>query len=292
MNLLEGVDHRLLLAHHERDAGAGLGQNVDQQAVGLLQRPDEGLVVTGDQRCRIFEKLLARAVALAPAVHGSDHILAGHRRAVVELEPVAQSELIHLAVFADGPLVDHLRLRVELGIAGEERVVDHQPVDAGDGLRRPERVERADIRMHGDTQRLGLLRRRRHGHRHRCQHGEGRREPELKCCFARHHRPSVLIAVVVAEDQPRSRVRVEQPDRTVDPHVFELMVGAAQGRVAAAKGYWFRSPSSRQTNSYHPPRGRNADRTRQQVKYWQLRQFGARPLGSDLCRNLRSSDVA
>jgi len=77
----------------------------------------------------------------------------------MELEPVAQREAVGLAVVADGPAVDHLRLRLELDVAGEQRVVDHVGVDADDGLRAPEGIDRAHVGMHRHAQGLGLLRR-------------------------------------------------------------------------------------------------------------------------------------
>jgi hypothetical protein len=72
-------------------------------------------------------------------------------------EAITQGEAVGPAIVAHRPALHHLRLRLELVVAGEERVVDHHAVDAGDGLRGPEGIERADIRMHDDLQRLLLL---------------------------------------------------------------------------------------------------------------------------------------
>ena len=49
-----------------------------------------------------------------PALERGDHVLGGDRRAVVELQPVAQRERVDELVRADLVLADHLRLRVEL----------------------------------------------------------------------------------------------------------------------------------------------------------------------------------
>ncbi len=168
LDLLEGINQGLFLAHHERNAGARLRQRVDDEAVGLLEAPHEGLVVLRCQRFRVAHELLAGAVTLAPALHRRDDIFARHRRTIMERQAVAQRERVDLAVIAHCPLVDHLRLRIEVAIEREERVVDHHAVDARDRLGGPERIQRADVGVHGDTQHLRLLRqRRRRRQRHR-----------------------------------------------------------------------------------------------------------------------------
>ena len=156
LNLLHWVDQGLLFAHDEGNAGAGLGQDIDQQAIGLGQGPHKGLGVLGHERGGEAHQLPASTVALAPAVHRGDDVLRGHRGSVVELEAVTQLEGVDLAIVTDSPGIDHLRFGVEVHIAGEQRVVDHQAVNAGDGLRRPEGVERANIGVHHGAQDLRL----------------------------------------------------------------------------------------------------------------------------------------
>jgi hypothetical protein len=83
-----------------------------------------------------------------------------HRRTIMEGEARAQREGPGQLVVAGGPGIDHLRFRVEVYIAGEQRVVDHQAVNAGDSLRRPEGVERAYIGVHHGAQNFILRQRR------------------------------------------------------------------------------------------------------------------------------------
>src|SRR3546814_20376902 len=109
LDLRERVGQRLLLPHDERDAGAGLGEDVDQQAIGLDQDPHESLVVLGGDRGGVAYELLAGAVALAPAVHGGDHVLRGHRRAVVAHQAVEPLEGKGKEVVTELPPTPHLR---------------------------------------------------------------------------------------------------------------------------------------------------------------------------------------
>jgi hypothetical protein len=72
----------------------------------------------------------------------------------VELQSVAQRERVGELVGADLVLADHLRLRIELLVVAEQRVVDQHRVDARDGLRGPDRIKRAHVGVHHGAQHL------------------------------------------------------------------------------------------------------------------------------------------
>ena len=63
----------------------------------------------------------------------------------MKLQSIAQRKGIDELVPADVVLADHLRLRIELLVVAEQRVVDEHPVDAGNRLRGPDRIERAHV---------------------------------------------------------------------------------------------------------------------------------------------------
>ena len=67
------------------------------------------------------------------------------RRAVMEFQPVAQGEGPGELVVGGRPLVDHLRLDLEVAVQREQRVVDHVAVVAHDVGRRPDRIEDLQI---------------------------------------------------------------------------------------------------------------------------------------------------
>jgi hypothetical protein len=160
------VDHRLLLAHHHRHRGAGLAERREDLAVGLLEDDLERLLVDRLDAVGEQQQALAGRVARAPATDRGDDVARRDGRAVVPAQPVAQRHRVGQLVGADVVLADHLRLRDEVVVDAEQRVVDQQPVDPGDGLRRPVRVEGAHVGVHHGAQDL-LLRGRDGG-------GEGR----------------------------------------------------------------------------------------------------------------------
>ena len=53
----------------------------------------------------------------------------------------------------DGPVSHHLRLRLEIAVEAEQRVIDEVSVRAADLRRRPDRIEDLQIRMHDDLER-------------------------------------------------------------------------------------------------------------------------------------------
>ena len=101
-------------------------------------------------------QLLPHRVALAPALDRGDHVLAGDRLAVVELEAGAQREGPQALVGAHRPLLHHLRLDLVLLVGAEQRVVDHVAVVARHELRGPDRVEDAEVRVRHHAQDLVL----------------------------------------------------------------------------------------------------------------------------------------
>src|SRR4051794_10282227 len=71
-------------------------------------------------------------------------------------QPVAQGELVSELVGAFVVFLDHLRLDLALAVHGEERVVDHVAVVAGDVGSGPDRVDDLEVGMHDRFE--GLLR--------------------------------------------------------------------------------------------------------------------------------------
>ena len=147
-DLLVRIALGLLLAHHPAVRGRELGERPDQEPVGLGQHDLERPVVVRRRVLDAAEEVLAGAVAGRPAPERRDAIGRRHRRAVGELETVAELESVAELVVRDAPFADHLRLRVEIRVHGEERVVDHGAVIGGDVRGRPNRVEHAKIGMH------------------------------------------------------------------------------------------------------------------------------------------------
>ena len=157
LDLLLRVGERVLLAHDGGDRAAALAEQFQHHAVGFAQHHLESLVVDRLERRDIAQQALADAVLGAPALERGDDVLGGDRRAVVEFEPVPQSESIGETVGADLVLADHLRLRLLVGVVAEQRVVDQRAMDVGDGLRGPDRIDHAHIGVHHGAQHLFLV---------------------------------------------------------------------------------------------------------------------------------------
>ncbi len=159
----------------KRSGVVGLRHQVDDEAVGLLQRDGEGLVVLLGDVLDAQHHVLAAAVARRPAPDRGDDVVRGDGRAVRELQAVAQLEGVGELVVRDAVFRHHLRLRLHVLVEREQRVVDHRAVVGGDVRRRPDRVEGAQIPLHHGANRLagGGLRAQ---HRRRLgQRGGGRR---------------------------------------------------------------------------------------------------------------------
>ena len=145
---------------------------------GSLQAEDECAVISGTEFVERGLDALGEAVTLHPALNRRDAVGCADRRAVVELEPVAQPEAPCQAVIGDLVALAHLRLRREVAVPPIQRVPDHVAEVAGDRGRGPDRVGVLQIAFGYELQRL----RRRLGDRRarqagrRCNGGTGRGE--------------------------------------------------------------------------------------------------------------------
>ena len=80
------------LRHHEGHVGAGLGERLEHEPVGLLERHADGLCVRRLEAGDEGHELLPHGVAGPPALDRGDAVLGRDRLAVVPCEPVAQGE--------------------------------------------------------------------------------------------------------------------------------------------------------------------------------------------------------
>ena len=148
------------LGHDEQRHRRRLGERLQHQAEGLLEHDAEGAVVDRVHRLRHPGEQAALHVLVGEALDRGQDISRSDRRSVVPLEPVAQLEGPGELVVAHRPALDHLRLRLELGVEREQLVVDQVAVVAHDVGGGPHRIDNLEIRMHHDLDRLGLLRER------------------------------------------------------------------------------------------------------------------------------------
>ena len=155
-NLLERVGLGEPLGHHERHVARQFAERVEHQRKRRLERDGEAFLVVRGNRGRRVRQLLAERVALAPALDRGDAIGRPHRLPVMPFEAVAQGELPGQLVVAGCPLVDHLRLRLQVLVEREQGVEDHVAEISGDVRGGPDRVEAAQIRLRDEAQRLLL----------------------------------------------------------------------------------------------------------------------------------------
>ena len=147
------------LGHDEGHVRRRLGERLQREREGFLELELESLVVDRSPGFGHFAELLAEHVALGPALDRGDAIGWSHRGAVMELQAVAQRERVGELVRAQFPLVDHLRLDLEIRIGREQDVIHHVAVVAGDVGRCPDRIEDPQIRLRDELDGLPL----RHG---------------------------------------------------------------------------------------------------------------------------------
>ena len=76
----------------------------------------------------------------------------------MELEAIAQRKRVRQLVAAQLVLVHHLRLDLKLGIGGEQRVVDHVPVVAGDVRGGGDGIENAQVSLRNELEHFLPLR--------------------------------------------------------------------------------------------------------------------------------------
>ena len=124
----------------------------DQEAVGAGELDLERLGVAAADALDRREHQLAHGVALAPADQRGGAVVGGDRLAVMEAQAVAQHEGVSLAVGRGLPLVDHLRLGLEVFVHREQRVVDHVAVVAADVGGGPDRIDVLQVGMRDDAQ--------------------------------------------------------------------------------------------------------------------------------------------
>jgi hypothetical protein len=163
VDLLERIGLGYLLGHDEGGA-RGLTQRLQHDAGRRLELDLEGLGIERLDVGDLGPQQLAVRRAHRPAPERRHDVLRRDRRAVVEFEPVAQGEGPGQLVRRGRPLVDHLRLDLEVAVQREQRVVDHVAVVAHDVGGGPDRIEDLEIRMVDDAE--GRLRLGRAGQRH------------------------------------------------------------------------------------------------------------------------------
>ena len=147
-HLLVRIGLGILLAHHVAERGRDRGQAVDHEPIGRAQHDAEGLVVDDRGILHAPHQRLAGAAAGGPATHRGDAVGRRHRGAVGELQAITQLERIGELVVGHAPAGHHLRLRREIGVEAEQRVVDHPAVVGADVRGGPDRIEHAQVRMH------------------------------------------------------------------------------------------------------------------------------------------------
>ena len=95
---------------------------------------------------------LPKRLMRGDAVAGQDLL------AVMERQTVAQRQFPGLAVVVDAMARDHLRLHLELGVVAVQRVEHRQRVVAGDIGGGPDRIERRQVGMRDEIDRLRSVR--------------------------------------------------------------------------------------------------------------------------------------
>ncbi len=131
--------------HDEGHVARRLAERFQHEAEGLGQLEREGLLVLSGELAGVGGQQLAQGIALGPPLDRLDRVLGDHRLAVVPLETVAQRERPLHALVRRGPLVDHLRLDLQILIGAEQRVVDQVGVVPRDVGGRPDRIEHLEI---------------------------------------------------------------------------------------------------------------------------------------------------
>jgi hypothetical protein len=152
LDLLERIGLGDRLRHDEGNVGGDLRDRVDQEAVGPGQLDLQRLGVAAAHALDRREHQLAHGVALAPADQRGGTVFRSDRLAVVEAQSVTQHESPGLAVGRGLPLVDHLRLGLEVLVHRKQRVVDHVAVIAADIGGGPDRIDVLQVGVRNDAQ--------------------------------------------------------------------------------------------------------------------------------------------
>src|SRR5262249_34229757 len=127
---------------------------------GLLQDPAERAVVDGGKLALDRLDHLAYGVACGPAVYAGDRVLGQHRLAVVEFEARSQPEGPGQAIARHLFGLDHLTLRLKLGVDAIKGIPDQQAGVARNIRGCPNRIEigKVSMRYQPHRPRRGALR--------------------------------------------------------------------------------------------------------------------------------------
>ena len=189
-------------------------QRLQHQAERLVEANLERVGARGHDFLRELHHRHAGRDALGKAQDRRDHVLRRHRLAVVELESRAQLERPVEAVGALRVALDHLRLRHELAVQREQRVVDHVAVIAGDVVRRLNGVQDLEIRLRHEAQHRLRVRGRRPGQddrqrarRHRSLDATSieTHDPALPLCCRRHRGHGEACPLLLAQGTPNRK---------------------------------------------------------------------------------------
>ena len=149
---LEGVGLGQPLRHHRGEVAARLAERVRQQGKWFFQSEHDGLIVRRRQFIGVAEQGLAKRIALAPALDGSDAVPREHFLTIVPGQSVAQRQRPALAVIFGHMAGQHLRLRLVGAVDAVQCVKDHKPVVARDVRGSPDRVEDRRVRLRDEFQ--------------------------------------------------------------------------------------------------------------------------------------------
>ncbi len=111
-------------AHDDRDGGGRIAEAGQQHRERLLQFDREPAGIGDDERIDALGEQAAVDGADRPSLEGCDHVGAGDRGSIMERQAGTQDEVVLKAVRADAVALHHLRLRVELLVEAEQRLVD------------------------------------------------------------------------------------------------------------------------------------------------------------------------
>ena len=137
---LRRVGKRILFTHDEQRAGGWLGEAVQHEGGRLVSFYGEGLVVHRRHLHAQLHQACSHHIALRPAADRRHSIGCPNWGAVMKLQPRSQDHGIDATGRISCVGVDHLWLRLALGVLAEQRVVDHVCVllshgdDAGHGI--------------------------------------------------------------------------------------------------------------------------------------------------------------
>src|SRR5262249_35167000 len=134
-----------------------LAERLENEAERLSELERKGLLVLSGDPGRVGREELAERIALAPPLDRLDGILGDDGLTVVPLEAVTQRERPLHGLVRRRPLVDHLRLDLQILVGTEERVVDEIAVIASDVRRRPDRIEHLEVGVGNEAHRAATL---------------------------------------------------------------------------------------------------------------------------------------